>query len=512
MSVLNTQNRKKTGVLLGCLFVLLPFVYLLLISRGFPQTGDDWYFYPTHRDLHGFFDWIRYGFDRAVEHYHTTNGRYLGNFLAAFTACSKPLRELIRCGIILGIFLCLYRLIKTENRRLNLVLYALAFALLIAIPAKIAAQTYAWAAGFFNYVPPTLLFLLYLLHLCSAFCRETRSRSILRCVGLLLLGLSSAFFMENFTIGLCLLSLAVVIMDWARSKRLDLTLLLHFLGIAIGCYLMFSAPGYGNVGNENYRKIPSDLDGIVEIVVYNFWVLSGFLTRDNFLIVIPISLFGAAVCLKACPDAPEKKARLLRALVAVYICCPVLFYAKNLIGNYTLKVMAVDVLCHGLYFLAMLLTAVLAIKNKALQLTVAVSAITFVLFISPLMVVFPVGARNAYFFDVLLILIALSFFREAVSGLQALRPAALPVCLACLLLLFGNFWIYHKNAKAETLRHEIIDAAMARGETEVTLPLFPCENYVHQSSGIAINWCYFYTKEGDIHFTFVPYSDFISNQ
>lgn len=505
---IQTQNqtmKKSYGFLL---LILLSYVFLLLMSYGFPILGDDWYFAPRYNTKYTLVDPFVKGWDTAAHHYITTNGRLLGNFLVKFTAFSKLMRELIRCGIILGILLCVFS-ISVEEKRGRCFYYLIAFTLLVAIPARIAGQTYAWSSGFFNYVPPTLLFLLYARYVRSICCAPERRSSVPACLGMFLLGLAGSFFIENQTIAFCLLSLAVWVLDWIRRKKPRITLLLCFLGSALGCVIMFKAPGYHNVGVENYRTVPQNFSELIANAKVNFNSLSACLTRNNPLVVSLLSLCGAAVCLRRYPKADARLRLYLKCSIAVYLCCPLLFYAQdNFFSRYHFWV---DLGVNGLYFLNLLMTGLLVLEKKAERFNLVFFTITFVLFIAPLMAVHPVGPRNAYFFDVLMIVMCVTLLRAAVCDLKQLRPLRAAVCFACCLLLLGNLWIYYRNGKVETLRHQIVAEAMERGDQSISLPLFPYELYTHRGGSSAIKSYYYYEHKGDITFEFIPYKDWISS-
>lgn len=489
------------------LLFLLSYVFLLIMSYGFPIVGDDWYFTPRSENKYSIFDPFVMGWKTASHHYITTNGRLLGNFLVKFTAFSKVVREFVRCGIILGIILCTYYISGAEKRSSSL-MYLLTFTLLVAIPARIAAQTYAWSSGFFNYVPPTLCFMLYARYVQKVFCGPERRSSVLWCLGLFLLGLAGSFFVENQTIAFCVLSLAVFVVDWIREKKLRLSLLLCFLGSALGCFIMFRAPGYHNVGQENYRSIPQNLSEILNVVKTNFETMSGYLTRSNNLVVHLLSLCGVAVCLRRYSKASPKLRRYLQVSMAIYLCCPLFFYAEgNLFSRYHF---IVDFGANAIFFLNLLLTGLLVLENKAEKFSVVFFTISFLLFISPLMAVHPIGPRNAYFFDVLLIVMTLTLLRSALSELTVIRPLRAAVCLACCLLLLGNLWVYYRNGKVETLRHQIVAEAMERGDKNVTLPTFPYNQYTFRSASRAISSHYYYKTRGDIKFQYISYSQWIS--
>ena len=503
---IQTQNQsinRSYGLLL---LILLSYVFLLLMSYGFPILGDDWYFAPRYDTKYTLADPFVKGWKTAAHHYITTNGRLLGNFLVKFTAFSKIMRELVRCGIILGILLCAFSISGGEQRG-RCFFYWITFTLLVAIPARIAAQTYAWSSGFFNYVPPTLLFLLYARYVRSIFCGAERRSSVLSCLGMFLLGLAGSFFIENQTVAFCLLSLAVWVLDWIRQKKPRASLLLCWIGSVLGCVIMFKAPGYHNVGVENYRTVPQNFSELLANAKVNFNSFSGCLTRNNLLVVSLLALCGAAACLRRYPKANARLKLYLKCAVAVYLCCPLFFYAQdNFFSRYHFWV---DLGVNGLYFLNLLLTGLLVLEKKGERFNLVFFPITFVLFIAPLMVVHPVGPRNAYFFDVLMIVMGVTLLRSVVCDLKQLRPLRTAVCVACCLLLLGNLWIYYCNGRVETLRHQIVAEAMERGDQSITLPLFPYDLYTHRGGSSAIHSYYYYEKSGDIKFDFIPYKDWI---
>ena len=91
-------NRKRL-----LLWAVLSYCLLLMLSYGFPVSGDDWTFSPERLGSYTVLDPFVRGYEVSLHHYLTTNGRLLGNFLVTFAMFSKVVRELLRCGIILGI-------------------------------------------------------------------------------------------------------------------------------------------------------------------------------------------------------------------------------------------------------------------------------------------------------------------------------------------------------------------------------------------------------------------------
>ncbi len=500
------RNFARKGRRSLLLWLLLSYALLLVMSYGFPVTGDDWFFAPALGRDYSLGEKLEEAVQTAAHHYETTNGRLLGNFLVKLFSFSKVWRELFRCFIILAILLLTYRLSGNEG----LASYLACFALLIAMPARIVSQTYTWAAGFFNYVPPTLLVLLYVRFTQGVFCGDRRRSSPGWAAGMLLLGLSTQFFMENLSIGMCVLSAGMLIADWIRSKRPNLALLAHFAGAAVGCTVMLLAPGYRNVGVEGYREIPSGLQAILDTAKVNFKILSSLLTVDNRLVIIPLCLCGIAVCGRTLAERPGSRRFPITLCLLYYAAFPLLCFGLQTFGRYYFLI---DFTVNLLLFLDLILTAVFCVPDRPARFVLLTAAGIFLIFICPLLAVTPVGARNAYFFDVLLILITMTLLRQAIRSHKLLPGAAPALILAACLLLCGNLWIHLRNGAAEGLRNQIVSEAMERGEREITLPGYPYPDYIHGAGSVgALSSHYYYDVYGDISFRFVTYRQWIESR
>lgn len=485
------------------LWAVLSYAFLLVMSYGFPVTGDDWWFAPTLGKTYTLKD----KFESAVEvvsiHYRTTNGRLLGNFLVRLFSFSKVWRELFRCLIVLSILVLTFRLSGSRG----LASWLACFALLIAMPARVVSQTYTWAAGFFNYVPPTLLVLLYFGFVQRLFCENLRRRSAGWTAALFLLGLSTQFFMENLSLGMCVFSGVMLIADWVRSKRPHPALLAHFAAVLAGCAVMLAAPGYRNVGVEGYREVHSNLKDILATLQTNFRNLSSFLTVDNRLLIVPLCLCGIAVCARSLSERPRRNRVPIACCLLYYAAFPLLCYGIGFFGRYYFLI---DFAANLLFFTDLILTGVFCVSEPKARFVLLAAPGVFLVFISPLLAVTPVGARNAYFFDVLLVLITMTLFRLAVRDLKPLRAAAPALILAACLLLCGNLWIHLRNGAAEDLRNQIVTQAMERGDRSITLPGYPYPSYIHGDSALdALNSHYYYDYPGDISFHFVSYRQWI---
>ena len=243
--------------------VVLTYLLLLLMSQGFITSGDDWYF--SARDTgEGLIGAFKAATHNAYRHYLSLNGRLLGNGSSRFFGTHDILRELGRCAIILVIFLLLLRTAKIKGP----VMYMIALVLTLALPADIYAQSYVWAAGFFNYVPPLMMILAYILRADRVLGGE-RDRALWGCV-MFALTLAFQLFVENVTVGVCLLSAGVLLWHLVRTRKLSWSLTGAFLGAALGCFIMFSAPGYANINQEGYRQVSATFEELMKVIRFSY--------------------------------------------------------------------------------------------------------------------------------------------------------------------------------------------------------------------------------------------------
>lgn len=490
------QTAWKTRLLTAAFFVLI-----LLLTYGFPVTGDDWFFTPRRSDGN-LLRAVQTGVNTAKKHFYTTNGRYIGNFFAGAMGTSKLLRESVRGGFIFGVFLaaCRFCGLRGNTERL------LCLTLLIALPAGIFAQSYAWAAGFFNYVPPTLPVLLYLHEAVEAL-SQNRRVSQLRTVGLFLLGFATQFFTENVTVALCLLSAAVCVVCSVRRKRFVPQLAAHTAGAVLGCVLMFLAPGYRNIGTEAYREIPQGLFGLLRNAMGNFGVMINELLLKNPLLLGLMTL----LCLLLLRRAAAGKGRtrttlaLIASAVGLVLCRLLLPPLLDVPQAASAALVLQFVLALSALLWAAGVTAAvwLGVPERTERLRILLLLGGAVLFLAPLLVVQPIGPRCLYLPNVLMLCAVLCMLRVCCG--EGLRPLLRRcVCIGACMVLGAFLWITVCNGAWEKVRVNYTEEQIAAGATHITLPQYPYEDYVFGVESDAIMFCYYRNEPMDISFSLVP--------
>lgn len=490
------------------LVILLTFCFLLLLSRGFVTSGDDWFFSAQNPD-EGFREAVKEGYDCAARHYIGINGRILGNAFSRFFGSNDTLRELGRCTIMLVILLQICRLAKIRTG----VEYLAALLLFVALPSDLYAQSYAWAAGFFNYVPPIMMLLAYMFR-AERILRGEKDKP-LSGVGMFLLAFFAQFFVENMTIGLCLLCVGVLVWDLISHRRISWSLIGALLGAVVGCAIMFSAPGYAKINSDGYRQIGTSLEELMAVIQTNFMTVTMYLTERNFLVMVPLT--GLAM-LALAGEKPEQSGiqRLKFAAILLLMVCPVYFYANyQILGkmDYVPWVrtfrFALDVLANLLYLLAVLAAAVLGIREPGRRTRGILCIAAVPMILAPLMVVNPIGPRCMYIPYMLLVCLVLAFGADLLERCPAgwIREIRIPVALTVAAVLGMYLWLSVWNSHCEKIRIARIEEAMAQKAESVELPSYPYPDYVHYGNGSAICYYYYYETTGDLKFVYHDFED-----
>lgn len=505
------ENKATRSRLYWAGAVVLTYLFLLLLSQGFVTSGDDWYF--SARDTgEGLVGAFKAAAHNAYRHYLSLNGRLLGNGFSRFFGTHDALRELGRCAIILVVLLQLVRTAKISGP----LMYMVALMLTVALPADIYAQSYAWAAGFFNYVPPLMMILAYILRTERVLAGE-RDTALWGAV-MFAVALSCQLFVENVTVGVCLLSVGVVLWHLVSRRRLSWSLTGFLLGAVLGCVIMFSAPGYANVNQEGYRQVSATFEELLKVIKSNFTSITMYLTERNWSIIAPLTALSICLLVPAREQGLKGTLRIL-ALSALMV-CPVWFYANRQVMNtlsYSDWVVELafwmDVLMNLLYLLAVLTAAVLGLRDKA-RMCRAVLCITAVPAVfGPLVVVTPIGPRCMYIPYMLLAAIVLIFAAELVERCpkDSRKLMTAPVALTMVCVLTVYLWTAVWNGHCERVRISRIEEAMAEGQTSVVLPSYPYTAYVHNGNGGAIRYYYYYEVPCDLEFEYVVHQDWYQN-
>lgn len=486
-------------------------VAVFILCFLFPVTGDDW-------------EWKAFSpsslsqllFDTQYD-YQNLNGRIFGNLLANILAGHEFFCELFRCGIIMGILF----LVKKISGFGSAYGYLLTFLFLFFIPAEIFRQTYAWMAGFYNYVPPVLLILIYVWIISDLFRQKDVRLSSKWIFPIFLLGFLSQFFVENISLFNVFMSICIIFWHRLRQKTFSVATISYGLGTIAGVAIMFLSPVYHKItqGEDlyQYRQMGFSVKQLLTTFKANYPSFSQYLIGENYLLLLGLSLLGGLLLYRS---YSKKGSHTFWDVLAALFLLAGPFYSivsTKLLENYQLdsfRYIAVDFLVYFAYFLSIGYTILFHCRKPEYKWKSLFFLCSSVIVELPMLIVSPIGARCFYISYVFLVctvfLLGKDLSDQAPSKTHIWSFLKIPlIFMTCILFLFYG-WIYANVAimDHQMIRH--IEDSMQEGLTEIELPISPYNNYLHDHTTQKYGYIYYYNSVKDITFTFIPYADWLN--
>ena len=456
------------------------FLALLALCGLFPLTGDDWFREELGRRLTGPTDLL----EAVLAGWRTYNGRILGNLLAYAAGSRRLLRELLRAAFLFGTV----RLAAGHGGFRTVWGTLLTAAALLALPRDMFAQIYPWAAGFFNYVPPTALALAALRMLEDLFAERPVPGGVPRAAAVFLLGLCGALFVEHVTLYGVWAGAVLLVWSWRRGIA-SAPVAAFCAGTLLGAILLFLSPSYGLIwgGGAYSAGLWANAGENLPVVV------SGLISRCPvlYLTLTALGLAWFAASRRTGPD------RLLAALLALGCGC---FVLCGLRGRWT----------GGEALAAVLWGAALWAgcwrwlpkgerRNRALFFLASAGVGAL-----PLLAVSPIGPRCLYWSYVCLVISAGNLLSALPLGLLPRRPVrgtALGLAVGVLAFYLALFLPIHA---LEGERLAALEEAVAQGRREVVLPAYPHGEYLWEGDTDKIGSRFYIQEPGDLSISFVP--------
>ncbi len=472
------KGEQRQAVL--CLCVL--FIILFLLCRLFPLVGDDWYREALGAGIHSPLDLIR----ETAYRWSTTNSRIFANILA-FSAGSRPLlRELYQASFTLALIALLGKVTGIGGPR-GLMLWTAA---VLALPLPIFAQIHSWAAGFFVFVPPTVLALgcigIVLPVIDGDELRETRPRW----AALLAMGFLQELGAEHSALfGICA---AFGLLIWYRleRKKWSPSLGLMLTGSLLGAALLFASPSYrliGSGGTDYYKTgLTGGLAGLFQSAMRNLPAIARYFILDCPVLYLSLTALTLLLGLRL-----RGRLNLVLKLVLAAGCPALAFLPAHRITA---------ALIWGLALFAALYLWLPDRQSRARTLFFLTGA---VIAAAPLLVVNPIGPRC-------LLMSYVFMLAAAGSILKALKPEGLPKPVAWLVpaalsiaVLAVCFCVFIPIHRTELRRSEILSGAVASGAEKVTVPAYDNSRWLWDAdSAFKLGQYYYHREPGDIEIIF----------
>ncbi len=462
---------------------------LIWMASGFPFTGDDffrvragspaWYHViPLARYL-----WIH------------TNGRVLGN-LSSFLWVDHPIiLAMIRGGMVTLIAILLGGITKIQSRWG----WAVAMGGTLFLPVAVFREVYPWNAGFFNYVPPVMLILLAVWWFDNGGRQTTRGYAGLVGLGAALLGTSTALFMENMTL---IAGCAGLWWVWRGRHHRSISVP-YLVGVLAGGVLMFSSPIYRTAlgGADSYRTIAGSLGALLHQLVTNYRILSIHLLHRNPLLV------GLILLCIAWRLWSGKSTRWLLGLAGwgagYFLVAAHLPQSWGLL-SLSQPMKGAALMLDLLMLLALMLPVVLILwqdqnhKGMGFMAAAVVAA-------APLLVVTPIGPRNAFSLHIFLLGMILTMISAQETGPVWGDLRLGTGMLAVVMVVTGYYgFMFSRIGETQRVQYHHIAAQMAQGATEIEIPEYPYPEWIYGPHGRKIEYLFCYEKPGDIQITFIP--------
>lgn len=480
------------------LLALFYFIFAAIV----PLAQDDWHWY-----VHGYNQWFN-------EHFKNLNGRYFGNILEILVVRSLLLRMVVYALVSFSI---LWVVLKFAGKAKSTAYMFIAFLLLLLMPASIFKQTYAWYAGFNNYVTSALCALVVLGFILKKLQnQETTSKWSQRIETLCFFVACAAgqLFMENVTLyniaitGLGLLVYVVV------YRKINVKLLIGFCLTWIGAIIMFMNPNYLNIlaGHSSYQQVGSKTSMYDKVIQTLLKVIP---YHGYFQCAIFLSLIAVIVIIVLYRSPKFLKLKLKYQVMITIALAYFTVYKYFVYEPFNLDAMKHIPWIAGLNFLACLIYfCAVAVGmyffglSKKDMYTVYFSLISIVIATTPLLVVAPVGPRNFYFMYVLWLIVLLVILKQLPlpeTRTSLIAGSITLVAMAVFMSAF-SFMTYANTQRIAKLKE---DARHASEDDVVIVEMLPFDAYTQRSSPWSIAtqnvFKQYFGIPQEVRLKFVPY-------
>ena len=227
----------------------------MLLSFFFPFSCDDFYWgskslsFSTIKDIYN---------DLFL------NGRWLGNFVAIFISHN----HLIKASVVsIVITLIIYLIDKHE--KISLWIFII---LILLMPVNRFTQVIIWGSGFSNYMISTLLFIS-VYYLMKKYYKKTNSKWYEK-IGIFIVTILNSLVVENITVGTLMILFIYNLIHFIKNKKVNINLIIMFIGTIIGAVIMFIHPCYVNLifgTTINDRYIPQSSSTLFSTIKNNLF-------------------------------------------------------------------------------------------------------------------------------------------------------------------------------------------------------------------------------------------------
>lgn len=242
---------------------------LLFLSFFFPFSGDDFYWGSKSLSINTI---------KEIYNDLFLNGRWLGNFIAIFISHNHLIKALV-----ISIVSTLLVYIIDKKEKISLWIFLL---LILLMPVNRFTQVIIWGSGFSNYMISTVLFIC-VYYLIKKYYGKINSKWYKK-LGIFIIAMLNSLVVENITVGTLMILFIYNLMYFIKNKKININLMIMFIGSIIGAIMMFIHPSYLNLifgTTLNDRYIPQSSSTLLFTIKKNlFDEILKFLINENILL------------------------------------------------------------------------------------------------------------------------------------------------------------------------------------------------------------------------------------
>lgn len=449
-------------------------IFFFYLAYNIPLTGDDWT-WGTER-----------GLTRLKNYFDGYNGRYVSNVFEIILTRSDLLRYIVMAFFSMSL---IYLIGELYDDREQLFYRSLAFVILLLMPVNMLAQTFAWTAGYVNYVISLVALLIYLVLTKNIFedTEPVYSKSLW--IFFIPLGITTQLLVEHISLFSMVIAFFVIIYVYIKFKKFYLEHIVYFVSLLVGSIIMFSNKTYINVllGNDNYRSVKEDESEGLFSKFYDAYTgkMHEYLFFDSWTINVFIGIMLVVLLLN---NAQKNAIKIIPKYVLALILTGSIFYLT--VGKATLandylqdEANAFEALISLVFFITVLVTIILYIKNRDIKSKLILYYMGFVLLTLPFVFITPYGPRASLASYLFLVLIGIELYKYNKetfnwSGIVMKRTTLL--LSAVLIIFYTTVFTQIGNTSRERLAY--LQSEVEKGSDYIQLTSLPHSQFLWMSS------------------------------
>jgi hypothetical protein len=458
------------------IFITGLFCFYFYIADNTPLTGDDWFWGSEA------------GWTKLNNWFENYNGRYLGNLsvilLTRIDWIKVPVMALFSTLLIV-----LVAVSSKQNYKFN---YFLSLLLFLCIPVSIISQTFAWIAGFSNYITSIVFVLIYLNMIKNIFDKEIPTYKLWMNFSVIPLGIITQLFVEHITIYTLFMSFFVILYSLLKFRKVFLMQIIYFTSVVIGALIMFSNDAYSSVvhGNDEYRSVhTTDLDlWLIIRIIYNVFTekMYTLLIFNNTVLNIIFSIICIVLIVRNRQVTRKVFYFYKNILLIVFATYPIIkpifidFMGINLFNGFSNDILALYSL---VFYISILMTVFFFIDSRSLKHKLIFNLFSAVFLILPLIFVNPFGPRNfiaSYTFLAITVILLINYV--ASQNLNSISIYKKIITSFCVLIAISYVYIFSINNQVDQERMEFLKQNINENKKNILFTRLPYEQFLWMST------------------------------